>query len=169
MNFSLLTGFGLLLLLPATHVAAAAPLSGPHAVAELARPLPLSDVRLTGGPLRRAQRVDADYLLSLEPDRMMAYFRLRAGLTPKAPRLRRLGRRWQKFDRAHRGTLPVSGEPDVCGHGRRAFQRARRLSGARNARSASQKTATARSSRCRMGAKSSLRSRTAIFVQAVSI
>ena len=49
-----------------------------------AKPLPLSNVRLTGGPLKKAQDVDAQYLLSLEPDRMMAYFRVRAGLPPKA-------------------------------------------------------------------------------------
>lgn len=55
-----------------------------NAVPERARPLPLSSVRLTGGPLKRAQDLDAKYLLSLEPDRMMAYFRVRAGLEPKA-------------------------------------------------------------------------------------
>ena len=49
-----------------------------------ARPLPLSAVRLTGGPLKRAQDLDAKYLLALEPDRMMAGYRLRAGLEPKA-------------------------------------------------------------------------------------
>jgi DUF1680 family protein len=53
-------------------------------VADVARPLPLSDVRLTGGPLKHAQDLDAEYLLRLEPDRMMAYYRKRAGLTPKA-------------------------------------------------------------------------------------
>ena len=49
-----------------------------------ARPLPLSSVRLTGGPLQHAQELDAEYLLKLEPDRMLAYFRKRAGLPPKA-------------------------------------------------------------------------------------
>ena len=49
-----------------------------------ATPLPLSDVRLTGGPLKHAQDLDADYLLKLEPDRMLYYLRLRAGLQPKA-------------------------------------------------------------------------------------
>ena len=49
-----------------------------------ARPLPLSAVRLTGGPLKRAQDLNAEYLLKLEPDRMLAYFRMRAGLEPKA-------------------------------------------------------------------------------------
>jgi len=49
-----------------------------------ARPLDLSCVRLTGGPLKHAQDLDAKYLLELEPDRMMAGYRLRAGLKPKA-------------------------------------------------------------------------------------
>src|SRR5438477_952515 len=47
------------------------------------RPLPLSSVRLTGGPLKMAQDLDAKYLLELEPDRMLAYLRQRAGLEPK--------------------------------------------------------------------------------------
>jgi DUF1680 family protein len=49
-----------------------------------ARPLPMSDVRLAGGPLKHAQDLDADYLLKLEPDRMLYYLRQRAGLEPKA-------------------------------------------------------------------------------------
>jgi DUF1680 family protein len=56
----------------------------PDAVPLVARPLPLHEVRLTGGPLKQAQDLDAAYLLKLEPDRMMAYYRKRAGLTPKA-------------------------------------------------------------------------------------
>ena len=55
-----------------------------NAVPDVARPLPLSAVRLTGGPLKRAQDLDAAYLLELQPDRMLAYYRQRAGLTPKA-------------------------------------------------------------------------------------
>ena len=49
-----------------------------------ARSLPLGDVRLTGGPLKHAQDLDARYLLELEPDRMLAYYRERAGLARKA-------------------------------------------------------------------------------------
>jgi DUF1680 family protein len=49
-----------------------------------ARALPLHDVRLTGGPLKHAQDLNARYLLRLEPDRMLAYYRMRAGLRPKA-------------------------------------------------------------------------------------
>ena len=55
------------------------------AVALKARPLPLRDVRLTGGPLKQAQDLDAAYLLSLSTDRMMAFLRKAAGLEPKAP------------------------------------------------------------------------------------
>jgi DUF1680 family protein len=49
-----------------------------------ARPLDISSVRLLGGPLKQAQDLDAKYLLELEPDRMLAYYRQRAGLEPKA-------------------------------------------------------------------------------------
>ena len=56
-------------------------------VPDAARPLPLTAVRLTGGPLKVAQELDAKYLLSLEPDRMLAFYRVRAGLEPKAPGL----------------------------------------------------------------------------------
>src|SRR5690242_11119217 len=49
-----------------------------------AQPVPLSKVRITGGPLKLAQDADAKYLLELEPDRMMAYYRVRAGLPQKA-------------------------------------------------------------------------------------
>ena len=49
-----------------------------------ARPLPLSDVRLTGGPLKHAQELDAQYLLQLDPDRMLFYLRKSAGLDSKA-------------------------------------------------------------------------------------
>jgi uncharacterized protein len=55
-----------------------------NAVPDVARPLPLSAVRVTGGPLKHAQDLNAEYLLKLEPDRMMAYYRKRAGLEPKA-------------------------------------------------------------------------------------
>ncbi len=41
-----------------------------------AHPLNLTCVRLTGGPLKHAQDLDAKYLLELEPDRMMAGYRL---------------------------------------------------------------------------------------------
>ena len=50
----------------------------------VARPVPLAQVRLTGGPLQHAQQLTATYLLSLDPDRMMAFYRIRAGLPQKA-------------------------------------------------------------------------------------
>ena len=53
-------------------------------IAEAAKPLPLSAVRLTGGPLKRAQELDAEYLITLEPDRMLSFYRTRAGLPQKA-------------------------------------------------------------------------------------
>src|SRR5215831_4338143 len=49
-----------------------------------ARPVPLMKVRVTGGPLKNAQDVTARYLLELEPDRMLAFYRMRAGLSQKA-------------------------------------------------------------------------------------
>ena len=55
-----------------------------NSIPDVARPLPLSSVRITGGPLKHAQDLDRAYLLQLEPDRMMAYYRKRAGLEPKA-------------------------------------------------------------------------------------
>ena len=68
-------------------IAAEAAAGAPH-VADAsrlkARPLPLAAVRLTGGPLQHAQDLDRQYLLALEPDRMLAFYRQRAGLAAKA-------------------------------------------------------------------------------------
>jgi uncharacterized protein len=78
---------GLLLIGCSVLVLAAAAATGkpkPGVIADAARPLPLSAVRLTAGPLKHAQDLDAKYLLELEPDRMMSFFRTRAGLAPKA-------------------------------------------------------------------------------------
>lgn len=60
------------------------PAPPPAPVTLRARPLPLSSVRLLGGPLKNAQDLDAKYLLELEPDRMLAFLRQSTGLTPKA-------------------------------------------------------------------------------------
>lgn len=49
-----------------------------------AHELPLKDVRLTGGPLKHSQDLNADYLLKLEPDRMLSFLRQRAGLPTTA-------------------------------------------------------------------------------------
>jgi uncharacterized protein len=45
---------------------------------------PLHDVRLGDGPFLTAQKLDATYLLKLEPDRLLHNFRVNAGLKPKA-------------------------------------------------------------------------------------
>lgn len=68
-----------LLALPFAHAA-----STRHKVQLKAVPLPMSSVRLTGGPLKKAQDLDAQYLLDLQPERMLAFLRQRAGLDPKA-------------------------------------------------------------------------------------
>jgi len=75
---------GTVLLAFAATAVAAADQPVPRAIPDAARPLPLSGVRLTGGPLKHAQDLDREYLLKLEPDRMLSYYRLRAGLKPKA-------------------------------------------------------------------------------------
>ena len=46
--------------------------------------MPLESVRLTGGPLKHAQDLELEYLLALEPDRMLAFLRRSAKLEPKA-------------------------------------------------------------------------------------
>jgi DUF1680 family protein len=80
MNIKTLVGALVVLLL----TSAAQAQSIKNVIPDVARPLPLSSVRVTGGPLKRAQDLNAEYLLKLEPDRMMAYYRKRAGLEPKA-------------------------------------------------------------------------------------
>jgi DUF1680 family protein len=45
---------------------------------------PLRDVRLTAGPFLDAQQTDLRYIMSMEPDRLLAPFLREAGLTPKA-------------------------------------------------------------------------------------
>lgn len=44
----------------------------------------LGDVRLLDSPFKTAMELDAKYLLSLEPDRLLSRFREFAGLKPKA-------------------------------------------------------------------------------------
>lgn len=43
----------------------------------------LADVRLLDGPFKKAMMLDAEYLLRLEPDRLLSWFRKEAGLKPK--------------------------------------------------------------------------------------
>ena len=96
-----------------------------NAIPGVARPLPLSAVRVTGGPLKRAQDLDAAYLLKLEPDRMMAYYRTRAGLQPKAegyPGWDGDGRR-----EASRNEIPSTNTYFGIAHSRRAERTALRV------------------------------------------
>ena len=46
---------------------------------------PLEEVRLLPGPFQQAQDTDKAYLLKLDPNRLLAWMRQTAGLTPKAP------------------------------------------------------------------------------------
>ncbi|MFN2509987.1 MAG: beta-L-arabinofuranosidase domain-containing protein [Pyrinomonadaceae bacterium] len=48
-----------------------------------ARAFDLADVRLLDGPFKKAMMLNAEYLLRLEPDRLLSWFRKEAGLKPK--------------------------------------------------------------------------------------
>jgi len=48
------------------------------------QPFPLNEVRLLDGPFKQAQERDRQYMLKLEPDRLLAPFRREAGLPKKA-------------------------------------------------------------------------------------
>jgi len=48
-----------------------------------AQPFPLSEVRLKAGPFKQQNEVCADYLLKVEPDRLLHSFRKHANLQPK--------------------------------------------------------------------------------------
>lgn len=74
----------LLIYLETAHAADLNAMPAKPVIPNVVQPLPLSAVRLTGGPLKQAQDLDADYLLKLEPDRILSYFRERAGLSKKA-------------------------------------------------------------------------------------
>jgi uncharacterized protein len=50
-----------------------------------ARSFRLQDVDVLAGPFKRAMDINRQYLLELEPDRLLARFREYAGLKPKAP------------------------------------------------------------------------------------
>jgi uncharacterized protein len=53
------------------------------AITPAARPFALGDVRLLESPFKQAMDRNADYLLSIEPDRLLHNTRLYAGLAPK--------------------------------------------------------------------------------------
>jgi DUF1680 family protein len=78
----LIAAFGYTLMVPQLAQSHAEPVK--NAAPYEATPLPLAAVRVTGGPLKLAQDLNAKYLLELEPDRMLAGYRVRAGLEPKA-------------------------------------------------------------------------------------
>src|SRR5664279_5302348 len=53
-------------------------------IALQAQPFPLNEVRLLDGPFKHAQDLDAQYLLSLDVDRLLHSFRINAGLPSTA-------------------------------------------------------------------------------------
>ena len=73
-----------MLALMAAGMMAAATLSAKDCRHKAMESFPLSDVRITGGMWKQGQLTDIDYMLQLNPDRLLAPFRKEAGLTPKA-------------------------------------------------------------------------------------
>jgi len=71
----------LLALIVTAHPALAEP--APPGAEPAARPFPLGEVRLLDSPFRKAMERNADYLLSIEPDRLLHNTRRYAGLDPK--------------------------------------------------------------------------------------
>ncbi len=55
----------------------------PEQVQFKARTFDLQNVRLLDSPFKRAMQLDSEYLLRLEPDRLLSWFRKEAGLNPK--------------------------------------------------------------------------------------
>ncbi len=68
---------------PGAEAPTPAPTAAPVQVQ--AEPFDLSAVRLLDGPFRAAMARNANYLLQLDPDRLLARVRASAGLEPKAP------------------------------------------------------------------------------------
>jgi DUF1680 family protein len=56
----------------------------PEGVRREAREFDPADVRLLDGPFKKAMALDAEYLLRLDADRLLSWFRKEAGLKPKA-------------------------------------------------------------------------------------
>ena len=54
------------------------------ALKQIAKPFSVRDVQLLDGPFRHAQDLDAAYLLTIEPDRLLSWFRKEAKLEPQA-------------------------------------------------------------------------------------
>jgi DUF1680 family protein len=57
---------------------------GPEVITFRALPFNLTDVKLLDGPFKRATDLNIKSLLNYEPDRLLAKFRIQAGLKPKA-------------------------------------------------------------------------------------
>jgi uncharacterized protein len=74
------------LVLAATAVAGplADSAAAPPAPTQLLEPFPLRDVRILEGPFLDMQKRGLDYLLSLDPDRLLHTFRINAGLPTSA-------------------------------------------------------------------------------------
>jgi hypothetical protein len=71
---------------PAAILPHTSPAMGSYHPAPLsAEPFPLSEVRLLPGPYQHANVKCADYLLKVDPDRLLHSFRAHSGLKPKAP------------------------------------------------------------------------------------
>ena len=71
------------LLLVSLWTTAAANARVPDRIRREARAFDLTNVRLLDGPFKKAMLLDANYLLRLEPDRLLSWFRKEAGLKPK--------------------------------------------------------------------------------------
>ncbi|HMD62310.1 MAG TPA: beta-L-arabinofuranosidase domain-containing protein, partial [Opitutaceae bacterium] len=69
--------------LPSSFLLAALVLARPAGAAPAAIPFALGDVRLLDSPFKEAMERNADYLLSIEPDRLLHNTRRYAGLVPK--------------------------------------------------------------------------------------
>ena len=94
-------------LFPWTVLAASRPVPAASSASRPCEPheaiFPLTDIRLTGGLLGAQQEQTHQYLLRLEPDRLLSRFRSEAGLRPKAK---------------HYGgwEAPAKSYPDLAGH-----------------------------------------------------
>jgi DUF1680 family protein len=66
-------------------VAGAAPIAPKPVLSPIAGLFPLKDVRLLSSPFTRAAAANREYMLAIEPDRLLAPFRREAGLEPRKP------------------------------------------------------------------------------------
>jgi DUF1680 family protein len=72
----------LLAIVVAVATASAAPI--PDKIPPKVQPFALTEVRLLDGPFKQAMQLDGQYLLSLDPDRLLHTFRVNAGLPSTA-------------------------------------------------------------------------------------